>query len=366
MKLGQMPNFAAQKPRVAWVDYAKGFCIIMVVMMHSTLSTGTAMGGTGFLHTVVTFAKPFRMPDFFLIAGLFLPLMIGRDWRIFIDRKVIHFAYFFVLWLAIQVTVKNAADGPRAVLDQFAFGLIEPLGTLWFIYLLPIFFVATRLLRKVPWLIVFIAACLLETARVKTGWTVIDESCSRYVYFYSGYIFADRVFALAAWVGAHRKFTALGLAAWAIVEGVATFVPTPFVAYPNFAALPLLSLVAGFAGACAVVACATLLSGIGGTQWLRYCGRNSIVVYLAFFLPMAATRTAIAHTGIITDVGLASALVTLAGVTGPLLLHALVRNTRLKFLFTRPAFFRLAHTATDLPTASRAGLATAPSFDNTA
>lgn len=26
-----------QADRVAWVDYAKGFCIIMVVMMHSTL-----------------------------------------------------------------------------------------------------------------------------------------------------------------------------------------------------------------------------------------------------------------------------------------------------------------------------------------
>jgi uncharacterized membrane protein YcfT len=358
--MGQMSNFVVQKPRVAWVDYAKGFCIIMVVMMHSTLGTGIAMGGTGFLHTVVTFAKPFRMPDFFLIAGLFLPQTIGRDWRTFIDRKVIHFAYFFILWLAIQVVVKNAADGPRAVLDQFAFGLIEPLGTLWFIYLLPIFFVATKLLRKVPWPVVFIGACLLETARVNTGWTVIDESCSRYVYFYSGYIFADRIFALATWVGAHRKAAMFGLAAWAMIEGLATFLPTPFPAYPNFAALPLLSLVAGFAGACAVVIGATLLSGIGGTQWLRYCGRNSIVVYLAFFLPMAATRTAIVHTGIITDVGLASVLVTLAGVTGPLLLHVLVRNTRLKFLFARPALFRLAHAAPERPTASHAGLATAP------
>ena len=27
----------AGKDRVAWGDYAKGFCIVMVVMMHSTL-----------------------------------------------------------------------------------------------------------------------------------------------------------------------------------------------------------------------------------------------------------------------------------------------------------------------------------------
>ena len=27
----------SQTSRIDWVDYAKGFCIIMVVMMHSTL-----------------------------------------------------------------------------------------------------------------------------------------------------------------------------------------------------------------------------------------------------------------------------------------------------------------------------------------
>ena len=34
--------------RLAWVDVAKGLCIILVVMMHSTLGTGEALGGEGF------------------------------------------------------------------------------------------------------------------------------------------------------------------------------------------------------------------------------------------------------------------------------------------------------------------------------
>ncbi len=80
--------------RVDWVDYAKGICIIMVVMMHSVLGVEAAAGQTGFMHLVVAFAKPFRMPDFFLISGLFLPLVINRDWRTYLDRKVVHFAYF--------------------------------------------------------------------------------------------------------------------------------------------------------------------------------------------------------------------------------------------------------------------------------
>src|ERR1700681_4962349 len=88
--------------RVDWVDYAKGFCIVFVVMMHSTLGVEQAVGHEGWLHTVVAFARPFRMPDFFLISGLFLARVIDRDWRTYLDRKVLHFAYFYALWVTIQ------------------------------------------------------------------------------------------------------------------------------------------------------------------------------------------------------------------------------------------------------------------------
>ncbi len=75
---------------------------------------------------------------------------------------------------------------------------------------------------------------------------------------------------------------------------------------------------------------------------LRYCGEHSIVIYLAFFLPMAATRTLLLKTGVIADIGTMSALTTLAGVTGALAVYWLVRGTRLRFLFERPLSFRLA------------------------
>src|SRR3979409_2462675 len=92
--------------RIDWVDYAKGICIVMVVMMHSVLGVEAAAGHTGFMHVLVAFAKPFRMPDFFLISGLFLSVVIDRDWRTYLDRKVLHFVYFYLLWTAIQFAVK--------------------------------------------------------------------------------------------------------------------------------------------------------------------------------------------------------------------------------------------------------------------
>src|ERR1700738_2188450 len=92
--------------RIDWVDYAKGICIVMVVMMHSVLGTELAAGQTGFMHLLVAFAKPFRMPDFFLISGLFLSVVIDRDWRTYLDRKVVHFVYFYLLWTALQFAFK--------------------------------------------------------------------------------------------------------------------------------------------------------------------------------------------------------------------------------------------------------------------
>src|ERR1700679_371391 len=159
--------------RIDWVDYAKGICIIMVVMMHSVLGVELAAGQTGFMHAVVTFAKPFRMPDFFLISGLFLPLVIDRDWRTYLDRKVVHFAYFYVLWVTIQFGFKAPAFAAESSWAHAGYlyleSFIEPFGTLWFIYLLPIFFVVTKATRRMPPVLIWGVAALLEMAHVATG-----------------------------------------------------------------------------------------------------------------------------------------------------------------------------------------------------
>src|SRR5205085_4830299 len=177
--------------RVDWVDYAKGFCIVMVVMMHATLGVEKAAGDTSWLGAMVEFARPFRMPDFFLISGLFLARVIDRDWRSYLDRKVFHFAYFYVLWVTIQFVFRAsgiaAEAGLAGVVKEFLLAFIEPFGTLWFIYLLPIFFVVTKLSRRVPPILIFIAAGLLESSKIHTGWIVIDEFAARFIYFFAGY-----------------------------------------------------------------------------------------------------------------------------------------------------------------------------------
>ncbi|GIL01754.1 MAG: acyltransferase [Alphaproteobacteria bacterium] len=342
--------------RVDWVDHAKGLCIILVVMMHSVLGVEKALGDTGWMHGLVQFAKPFRMPDFFLIAGLFLGLVIDRPWRRYLDRRVVHFLYFYVLWVTIQFAFKapgwlGEGQSPADVLGQWLFAFVQPFGTLWFIYLLPVFAVVTRLARPVPWPMLIGAAALLEILPVATGSMIVDEFAARYVYFLAGYLFAGAIFAVADRAAAHRPRAGLLLAGWIAVNGALAFTPVPagllgLLGHPHgveyLSDLPVVSLALGAAGAVGIVVVTALLAAVPWAGFLAYLGRNSIVVYLAFFLPMAVSRAVLVRFAPFLDIGTVSLIVTICGVAGPVVLHLLVQWTgHGRFLFERPAWARL-------------------------
>lgn len=321
------------KERINWIDIAKGFCIIMVVMMHSVYGVEKYTSQSSFFSAIIAYAGPFRMPDFFLLSGLFIGRVIHRDWHTSIDKRVWYFIYFYALWSGIQVLVRNSG----LVLSADALGLtkiylmtfVTPDSTLWFIHMLPIMFVVTKLLRNVPVWLVFPAAAALQIAHVPTGWLVADEFAARFVYFYTGYAFAAHVFRFADYVATHRASTALAVLVWAIWNGIAV--------KAGVSALPVISLVLGLAGAAGVVAAAVLISSYRWSEVLRYAGEHSLSIYLAFFLPMAATRTLLLKVDAFDNINIVAAVVTLAAIGVPLLMRALAVRTPLRFLFERPA-----------------------------
>lgn len=325
--------------RIDWVDYAKGICIVLVVLMHSTLGVEKAMGETGVINGFIHWAQPFRMPDFFLISGLFLARRIDTPWRDYLDKKVIHFLYFYLLWMTLQLLFKgpgiHAERGLEGVVHEYALAFIEPFGTLWFIYLLPVFFITTRLLRPLPPVLVFAGAALLEMSHIHTGWIVIDEFASRFVYFFAGYWLSAHAFRLAAaldTLSTPALASALLIWAWAHTHAYLH----GFVTGPGF------GIAAGFIGVGAVIAAGVLLTRFRAGEVVRYLGENSIVVYLSFFLFMATTRTLALKLAPQLGPDLISLATTLAGLAGPVLLFWMTHNTFLRLLFRRPEWARLA------------------------
>ena len=82
---------------------------------------------------------------------------------------------------------------------------------------------------------------------------MIDEFASRFVYFYTGYLLAPRIFALAARrAGAARGARSPASPSGALVNGLLVF--------NGLAELPFVSLALGLVGAVAVVAVSALLA----------------------------------------------------------------------------------------------------------
>lgn len=334
---------SAAAGRVDWVDVAKGICIILVVMMHSTLGVEKAIGYETQLHHFIEWARPFRMPDFFLISGLFLASRIDRPWRAYLDTKVVHFAYFYVLWLTIQFAVKAPSmigeSGVGGTLEAYLLSYIDPFGTLWFIYLLAVFFVVSKLAHgRLPKIAVWTAGALLHALAPKTGWILVDEFTDRFVFFYTGYAVAPLVFAFADRIGRWPSHViALALTLWAVANAVAVISGVAF--------MPGLDFLVSYAGIAAVIGFSVLIRRSVLGEALAYCGRNSIVIYLAFTLFMAPARVILLKGASWVAPELVALVSTAAGVVGSLVLAHLVKGTPLSFLFVRPDRFRLVRSA---------------------
>ncbi len=335
----------APAPRIEWVDTARGLGILLVVAMHTILGAGLALDKIAWPHEIVAFAKPFRMPDFFLIAGLFAGRAINKSPPDFFDRKILFYVYFYALWAAIIYFVKQVAMGPGGSLAGFLFVFLEPVSDLWFIFVLPFFYLTALAVRSLPFIPVILGAIILHCVSAlyltggiytlnsnMTGWTLIDSYTLFLVFFLAGHRWRDWIFGFADIAAKHLTYTAITLCAWAIMNY--------WTIKTGLVALPGATLLFGLTGAMAVIAAAVLLSQMNLSAWIAYAGRQSLTIYLSFILPMAATRMVLIKLGW-TDVAAISAVTIAVALGSPLLLERLTRRTPLAFLYHRPAWARL-------------------------
>jgi uncharacterized membrane protein YcfT len=329
------------KPRYDWVDYAKGICIFAVVTLYSTKVATEVLGGAGWMQLWASFAAPFRMPDFFLLSGLFLARVIDRPWKGYLDKKVIHYTYFFLLWSLINLLILYALGERSGGLARFPlhyWSMVSswPYQMLWFIQMLPAYFLFTRLTKKVPyWIMLPIAAVLHAFPVVHTDRMILDEFWNRYVFFYVGYVFAPFFFAFAAQAQKHVKLTLIGLVIWVIVNAV-------LVNY-GLSTKPFVGLILGLIGAMAIISLGALAEMLQFAHWIRYLGQNSIVIYLAFFWPMKFFAFILAPVAIFhSNPGLFASAITILGLLGSLSLFWVINwRTKDRWLFRRPAWLTL-------------------------
>lgn len=341
--------------RMPWVDMAKGLSIILVVMMYAAYNTGKYTDQVGFLHYVIGFATPFRMPEFFLISGLFLSQVISRPWGRYADRRIIHYFYFYAVWAFIMIMLKIGifTGAPIDMLRELGNALIDPYGVLWFIYMLGIFGLTAKLLWqfRVPAYVVIPLAAALQMAQIQSPSYVVTQFAGYFAFFYIGYVVAPLIFRLVAWTNEHIAWALSGLAIWALTNGLLVYSPghaiLPSETIMGLAAIPSLHFMLAVLGATALCVMGGLLSKLMFMDWLRWLGEHSLVIYVAFTIPMSLFRGFALSHGLITATGPLSLAVLIVSIASPVALYLVVQRIGYgRFLFERPAWARIAE---DLP-----------------
>lgn len=338
------------KTRHAWVDLAKGISIILVVMMHSTYGVGEATGAVGFMHYILGFATPFRMPEFFLVSGLFLSAVIARPWVHFADRRVVHYLYFYALWAIILIAFKHLVvdRDPLGAATLLASAIYEPYSILWFIYALAVFGLMAKLLHhlRAPHALVLVLAATASIAPVATPVSILNYTAEYFVYFYAGYALAPAIFTMARAIDARPALALAGLLVWAFANGALVFSPghevMPGLVVSGVDHIPGAHFVMALAGAVAICATAVLLSRLVAVDWLRWVGAHSIVIYLSFVIPMGVFRTVLLAVMPDIDAGIASLMTLIVAVASPIVLYWIIGRIGFGgFLFERPAWAHL-------------------------
>ncbi len=326
--------------RIAWIDHAKGLGIILVVMSVAALSYGAPDGGVNWMQGLAAWAVPFVAPAFFLISGLSLHRGLFGSAPAYYDRKVLRLVYFFALWLAIETVILNAGAftrGPAGLAQEYLSGLIAPDSPLWFLQQLALFYLVTRAIRRLKPAHVLAASALLQILAAAglfhSGWSVADHFAANYVYFYAGYAGASLVFSFAKSAPLRWRDLAWVLGIWAGVH-------TAFVAM-GIAGLPIVSLILGFAGCFALAGLGVVLSKLSAAHFIGDTGRQSMAVYLGFFIPLQVLITLVQASGIFADSGAASLAVAAGALLIALGMHRLAMETPLRALYVRPRIFRL-------------------------
>ena len=326
--------------RVNWVDHAKGACIILVVALFTTQGFSASGLHSGWMDPVMRWAQPFLMPAFFFLAALFLNRTLFGPPKHYIDRKILHFAYFYIVWLVLQDVILNSGllfSAPHVFLGNLFAALIEPRASLLLVYMLTVFHVATWLLRRVPARKVFAMAVGLQiafaTGWIDTGSIVLNEFGQWFVFFFAGYIAAPVVFETAERVAGHGAQTGRVLIGWAIAN--AAFVGL------HVAGLPVISLALGFAGTGAMIACGLLLSRVKWLSIVGYAGRHCLIIYLTCAIPVTLMQRGLMAQGEMDHAGLIVLATALVAVALSLAFHRLVRRTQLNVLYRRPMRLRI-------------------------
>ena len=153
-------KYILSRDRHAWVDYARGICIILVCYRHTYegLTNAAVLNADQYplLKYLNVFFFSFRMPLFFIVSGIFVGLSLARKGvGDYIRDRFRFILYPCLIWGTIQITLQlvfnNYVNAERELHD-YIYLLLAPRKIEQFWYLNALFFVGVLYAAlKIKW-----------------------------------------------------------------------------------------------------------------------------------------------------------------------------------------------------------------------
>lgn len=323
--------------RTAWVDYAKGIGIVLVVFGHVLrgLHAAKLPMDEALFQRVDSVLYSFHMPLFFFLAGLFFfDSLSRRGWRGLLANKLDTILYPYVLWSILQggieVLLSQWTNGKATMADVLS--LWAPRGQLWFLLALfltmalgCLFF--ARLRRRETAYILPSALLLYFMAGNLVHPSVVDQTMTYFVFFAAGVAFVE----IQDWVQRHRwqVFPPLVVAAALLQWHFHVWLGQTFLDL----GLPALVL----AAACVLAFCAAcmLLADLR-LSWLAALGQASMAVYLMHILAGSGTRIVLTKISHVQDPIVHAIAGTLVGLLLPYAFYRFLSRRGISWLLEVP------------------------------
>lgn len=292
--------------RFEWVDAAKGFCMVLVVLLHVSgwYETEVNNGEPTLWWTFSEAFAPLRMPLFFFISGFLVAPSLGRSLGR-TRRKTIGIYSVYLIWTALFVArlLVPAARGGEDLpsVGDTLITLAMP-SSFWYLWALPVFFlvawVCHRLLGRfsalalAPFAILAVFAPLIDPATANVlqaplGRLEIGSVAANLVWFFAGVVGRPvwlRVMENAKWwkfavsAGIYAGFFTIATMTDTVVE--LKFFLAPFALFAAAQIVALVNMRAGLLRA------------------LRWVGQLTLPVYIFHIFAISALSAVVNLSGI--------------------------------------------------------------------
>ncbi|MCB9497243.1 MAG: acyltransferase [Fibrobacteria bacterium] len=289
--------------RILWIDIAKGWAILLVVLGHvlAGLMDASILSQEGASRSIYEAVYLFHMPLFFFLSGLNLSGSLERGWPWkFLESRLRSFLLPCLLWATLQTMVAAVLSGstnhPVEWTEVFHF-FDRPPKQFWFTMafgtqLLVLWGLFPLMGRKVVVPVVGLGM-ILWFAPVHTGIVAIDSGLPYWAFLGFGMLLGGRI-----------RPEASARIRWIAPVAMGYAIGVFFLAESDLGALIPIHLAAAFSGIAVVV---LLSAGLGrhansssrlvrgGVAWAGIAGQASLPIFMVHILVSSGTRIVLAR-----------------------------------------------------------------------